>query len=477
MFSLSRSESQRRRARSHAVNKRAASSRVSLISNLTSQSMRSAGSASTITQDSYSRSERRIKRRLSKTAKSKSTRNTSSIMQADKRPRKSRQNSESDVDVFSYLVKDIADPSGTSTSWETERSRISKRASVQADSDEVETKSIRSRLSDSGISMNDSGYDSASPSSYLKPRLGSLPENVLVEGYERLQQQNHQHHQQAPLQMHPSLPQSHTQAHYHYPDPCWPPAPAQQPRLLSEEPYRSDVSCIRPPPSGYDLLASNLSHVQNSAPVLPSLYRRFTALNHRILLQLQDEISEMETELNRLDDTDAHYRREQPASRRTDWGSARLDLLGKISVKIERYHAAVLSMQKVKSATTAATMEDIGVYLDWLAKHKPLQDVEMRFLDNEGDVMSLDAPSSLSPATTAALVVYDFYLLSSLAGVWLITCVPSIVSRWTFLILLAGFTITTQPSTLPTFDFKEAWSRLKAIMLPLTFWMLVTTIC
>ena len=185
----------------------------------------------------------------------------------------------------------------------------------------------------------------------------------------------------------------------------------------------------------------------------------------------------METDLRRLDEADAHYRRDQPASRRSDWGLGRLDLLGKIHVKIEQYHASILSLQNVKSATSEADDLDIETYREWLTEHKPLQKVEMRFLDNEEDIMSLDRPSLTIPMSSTPHKKYDFYLLSSLAGVWLITCVPSILSRWTFLLLLASFTIFTQPSTLTAFDMMEAWTRLKTIAIPLTFWMIVTTLC
>jgi hypothetical protein len=395
-------------------------------------------------------------------------------MQAEKRPRRVRQNSSSDVDIFSYLVKDIADPSGPSTSWEAERIRVSKRASVQDDPDETETKSIKSRLSDSGISMNDSGYDSTSPSSYTKPRLSSLAENVYGEDRQQLQQ-HYGHQDFAPMS--PNFPLSHIQPQYHYPNPCWPPPPSQQVRLLPEEQCCDSTTSHSLALSGYDLLASRLAHKDDQDLTLPPLYRRFSTLSHRILLQLQDEIAEMETDLRRLDEADAHYRRDQPASRRSDWGLGRLDLLGKIHVKIEQYHASILSLQNVKSATSEADDLDIETYREWLTEHKPLQKVEMRFLDNAEDIMSLDRPSLTIPMSSTPNKKYDFYLLSSLAGVWLITCVPSILSRWTFLLLLASFTIFTQPSTLTKFDMMEAWTRLKTIAIPLTFWMIVTTLC
>lgn len=398
-------------------------------------------------------------------------------MQAERRPRRSRQNSASDIDVFSYLVEDIADPSGKSTSWEAERSRISKRASVQDDPDEIETKSVRSRLSDSGVSMNDSGYDSTSPTRYMKPRLGSLPENVLVEDYENLRRQQFEASTRIPQ----PFPRGQIPISYPYHYEYGPQPPSQQMCLMRDESRHPAISNTRPPLSGYDLLASQLSHGGDTTPPLPAIYRRFTTLNNRLLLQLQDEISEMEAELRRLDDVDAYHRQDMAASRRADWASGRLELLSKIHMKLEHYHASVLSVQKVKSATREAGPEDVETYRAWLAAHRPLQDPEMRFLDDDADLMSLDTmprPLFALPATeTSPLHPYNFHILSSLAGVWLLTCVPSVVSRWTFLFLLACYAIGTQPSTLMSFHLAEAWERTKGIAMPLVFWLIVTMIC
>lgn len=80
---------------------------------------------------------------------------------------------------------------------------------------------------------------------------------------------------------------------------------------------------------------------------LKPIYRRFEALNHRMLLHLQDELSELEEQLHRLDTTDTQTRRLPsrilPASRRAEhlaggelqWHKA--DILGKIEFKLGQY--------------------------------------------------------------------------------------------------------------------------------------------
>lgn len=71
--------------------------------------------------------------------------------------------------------------------------------------------------------------------------------------------------------------------------------------------------------TGYALLASTLSTTDDDESLLP-IYRRFEALNNRVLLSLQDEITTMENDLSVLDRTiaemDGSTRR--PASRRSE---------------------------------------------------------------------------------------------------------------------------------------------------------------
>jgi hypothetical protein len=79
------------------------------------------------------------------------------------------------------------------------------------------------------------------------------------------------------------------------------------------------------------------------------MYRKFEQLNHRILLHLQDEISELEEELRYLDECIAQMSpvskegRPQPASRRVESRQGgelhwrRTNLLGRIYLKLGQY--------------------------------------------------------------------------------------------------------------------------------------------
>ncbi|KAK0106190.1 hypothetical protein ONS96_003834 [Cadophora gregata f. sp. sojae] len=107
------------------------------------------------------------------------------------------------------------------------------------------------------------------------------------------------------------------------------------------------------PVTGYELLASRLSAFpgsdnENGGRIKP-MYRKFEALNHRLLLHLQDELSELEEQLHRLDHADTQSRRLDhhgyiiPASRRLaaqaggelQWHKT--DVLGKIGYKLNQY--------------------------------------------------------------------------------------------------------------------------------------------
>ena len=107
---------------------------------------------------------------------------------------------------------------------------------------------------------------------------------------------------------------------------------------------RRDKQTEGPKDSGYDFLASKIS-VSNDA-VLKPIYRKFETLNNRLLLYLQDEISELEEDLARLDAAIAKEQKAlgvKAASRRTEarmpsllqW--QRMELMGRAFAKVEQY--------------------------------------------------------------------------------------------------------------------------------------------
>lgn len=129
-------------------------------------------------------------------------------------------------------------------------------------------------------------------------------------------------------------------------------ARALPPGLPAQSNYTTRVCRAEtPPPTGYQVLASKISAGHADSHLQP-IYRRFETLSHRVLLHLQDELSELEEQLHRLDAADTQARGLQafiqPASRRADAISGgelqwhRTDILGKIGYKLEQYSTSPL---------------------------------------------------------------------------------------------------------------------------------------
>lgn len=167
--------------------------------------------------------------------------------------------------------------------------------------------------------------------------------------------------------------------------------------------------------------AAAAAHAPVEAEVMiKPIYRKFEALNHRLLLHLQDELSELEEQLHRLDTTDTQTRRLQssilPASRRTEFLAGgelqwhKTDILSKIGFKLGQYSRFcrrkttgnnvanlnppdhVLSSFTATRDLPAPSLADITSYRTYLATHQPISEVETRFLDPTDDLISLAAP-------------------------------------------------------------------------------------
>ena len=206
---------------------------------------------------------------------------------------------------------------------------------------------------------------------------------------------------------------------------------------LAPSPYASSSGSIRaqrsPVPevkkSGYDLLASSISF-RNDALLAP-IYRKFETLNNRILLYLQDEISEMEGSLKELDDAITQEEGHRTASRRSDpmypsqlkW--QRQDLMCRIFSKVEQYSKlgniakwtagfnqrtdlALSSYTNLAKCLEPASQLDIDAYRAWIAEHAPLVEQETDFLLNKSDLASVSRSNAhmlRQPDTTPVIVV------------------------------------------------------------------------
>jgi hypothetical protein len=100
-------------------------------------------------------------------------------------------------------------------------------------------------------------------------------------------------------------------------------------------------------PTSNGTITATRRHQADSTMPLRPIYRRFEALNHRLLLHLQDELAELEEQLDSLDAADSQRRRIKlhiiPSSRRAEAAGGgevqwhRTDILGKIGFKMDQY--------------------------------------------------------------------------------------------------------------------------------------------
>ncbi|KXT01653.1 hypothetical protein AC578_2760 [Pseudocercospora eumusae] len=244
-----------------------------------------------------------------------------------------------------------------------------------------------------------------------------------------------------PAQMaYPPPPQT-TNGHIAHPD--RPPVP--------DAPDSSQVTI-----AGYEMLARELTN--DSSSVKP-MYRKFSYLNHRILLHLQDELQELEERLRIVDEIVAQldHSSEQttPASRRGDaafggdWHHQRTLLLGRIFQKTEQYNRALKSFQDLGSADqTSPEPEQVETYREWLKQKTPIHEVETKFLDHEHDLLlpgrTPPPPSSPPPPPNKAQMLFTYLPVGLMLPLLLFSVIPTLAGRLivTFLISVAAVLVS-----------------------------------
>ncbi|KAK6413464.1 hypothetical protein LTR95_017856 [Oleoguttula sp. CCFEE 5521] len=171
------------------------------------------------------------------------------------------------------------------------------------------------------------------------------------------------------------------------------------------------------PPHGYDRLARAIASKSPDSP--PPLYRKFSHLHHRILLHLQDELAELEEQLASLDAIASHLAQpfhssgqsdtevaEQsvPASRRQERYlggvyAQRVDLLGKIYLKMEQYSKAVKAASEAEDGWGCDPLRDVRSdetaeaalqkYRDLVKNNAGIWEGETGFLERKEDLILL----------------------------------------------------------------------------------------
>jgi hypothetical protein len=176
-------------------------------------------------------------------------------------------------------------------------------------------------------------------------------------------------------------------------------------------------------PTGYSALSLKISSrpfPSESNETIRPLYRRFEHLNHRVLLHMQDELSELEAQLQALDDADCARRAYGPLSgglsgsgpsgsgpsregatgrpesrRQTATFAARGDelswrreeLLRVVVWKVQVYNKALRELDKLVKELPPADDSDVDAYREFLKEGNHVVEQETRFLDEVGDLV------------------------------------------------------------------------------------------
>lgn len=197
--------------------------------------------------------------------------------------------------------------------------------------------------------------------------------------------------------------------------------------------------------AGYELMALELS---DPASKVKPLYRKFEYLNHRILLHLQDELSELEEQLRHIDEViaqmhlDASGDERYPASRRGEaWGGSdlhhrRTELLGRVFVKTEQYNRAMSAYTAMARDVAPAANGQVDIYRKWVTKHRPIHEMETRYLDRHSDLMlPAQGVEHERPGKHVALAYLPVALMLPLL---LFSLIPSLGGRLLVTVLIAG---------------------------------------
>ncbi|KAH6644162.1 hypothetical protein C7974DRAFT_371307 [Boeremia exigua] len=221
---------------------------------------------------------------------------------------------------------------------------------------------------------------------------------------------------------------------------------------------------------GYELLAHKLSEFKKGRKedaVVPA-YRKFEELNHRVLLHLQDEISELEDELRQLDQEiaeaspGAQTGHRHPASRRgdTQFGNdahrRRIEVLGQVFLKLKQYNKALSAFNDLKHLPSARS-SDVEKYRAWMKQRKPIHEAESRFLERQADLVTFSSKRHTSVDQSAGASHHTAMWLPLLPFV-AFSIVPSFLGRMVVIALIsaAGLrTVTTAPELTAIMSIRE----------------------
>jgi len=166
----------------------------------------------------------------------------------------------------------------------------------------------------------------------------------------------------------------------------------RQKTLVAEEIAETDTRKLEKCPNGYPRLASFLSSESNF-----SLYRSFSYLHSRILLELQDEIVALERELDELDSIDDENesgkkrlcnRQFDKRRSRGDDCRPRQEILAELRLKLLEYDELLIKARDLQGFQKPS-QRDYKSVRTWFWNLKPLVEKEAHFIKQKEDIVTL----------------------------------------------------------------------------------------
>ncbi|KAK5936640.1 hypothetical protein PMZ80_011105 [Knufia obscura] len=361
MFVTTRDPGVRRRNRVYTNNKAARSSKISLLSAFTVATTGSGGSNTTVTQESYDRSQQKSKRRRPRVHRS----------------RRSQEDKNVSVDVFDFLVEEKARSKESLADAGDVDQHASEASEDEADApdpepialiDDADPEGFYRSMSDSGISMG-----SGSSVSGLPPRhnLPPLLEEPPARPSPRLRPGTELALVDPRWAWSTSSPQPYHDGYIPPPCPPPPPAVAYDVPMYQYPPYTPYGT---PPPAPAESVRRPTITVREPTgrDTKAPCFRSFSKVSTRLILQMQDDIADLEEELKLLDEEeDAAEESSEPSSRQSrhekhDRKARKEEVYRELHVKLDNYYHALEMTQKVDSISQPAVTTDLTTYHKWL---------------------------------------------------------------------------------------------------------------
>ena len=215
---------------------------------------------------------------------------------------------------------------------------------------------------------------------------------------------------------------------------------------------KSPSKAVKQDKGGYDLVASSISTQHEEGP--KPLYRRFEALNNRILLVLQDEITTMENDLAVMDQRITQVNGPGPTSRRAELRGPttlewqRMQLHGMLVDKLNTYNRALASYNALAQLTPTVD-DEVQEYRDFLEEYDPLVASETAFLDHLADLATITGTacsqttadkSALNAGVAILFTIVVFKLVPNILARIIVGAVVVLAMTWAGLLPAAEVT-------------------------------------